>query len=111
MSKNLIHCYEKLKFISEIKDEKLRKKLLNRVGDNCLYNALHEIAINTLKGRIPLNSNQKRKLNKQKKLLINLSKNTKDNIRKKKLVKQSGGALLPIIIPAIASIISSLISK
>ena len=109
MSKNLRQCYEKLKFISQIKDEKLRKKLLNRVNDNCLYSALHEIAINTLKGKIPLNSNQKRKLKKHKKLLINLSKKTKDNNRKKKLVKQTGGALLPLIIPALASIISSLV--
>lgn len=109
MSKNLRQCYEKLKFISQIKDPKLRKKLLDRVNDNCLYSALHEIAVNTLKGKVPLNKNQKRKLKKHKKLLVNLSKLTKDNKRKRFLVKQTGGALLPLLIPAVASIISSLI--
>lgn len=109
MSKNLKSCIEKLKFIAQIKNPLLRKKLLTQISDNCTYQALHEIAVNTVKGKVKLSNNQKRKLNKYKKLLHALSKPTKDLKKKKKLTIQSGG-FLPILIPTVASIITSLIN-
>lgn len=104
MSKNLKSCFEKLKFISSIKNTSLQKKLLAQVSDNCMYQALHEIAVNTIKGKVNLNSNQKRNLRKHKKHIKALSRKTKDYKKKKRLIIQSGG-FLSLIIPAIAALL------
>jgi len=108
MSKNLNKCYSKLQFIASVKSPILRKKLLTSLSDECLYKALNEIAVNTIKGNVKLNKSQKTQLRKYKTNLIGLSKKTNNKSRKIKLIKQSGG-FLPILIPAIASIIGSLI--
>src|SRR5882757_2590978 len=104
MSNNIINCIEKLKFIASVKDEKLRKKLLVTLSDNCLYNALNEIAINTVKGNVKLSKKETKKLKKFKFQIKKLSCKTNDSRKKKKLIIQSGG-FLPILIPAVASII------
>jgi len=109
MSKILKSCFPKLSFICKIKDPKLRKKLLINIADNCLFQALHEIAVNTIKGRVPLSNSQKRKLSKHKSTLSKLAKNGKPNKKGKLiLIKQSGG-FLPILLPAIATVLSSII--
>ena len=109
MSGNLNKCLTKLKFISSVKSESLRKKLLESMSDECLFKALNEIAINYSKGNIKLNPHQKRKMRKYEPIIRRLSRKNNKNSIKKRLIKQSGG-FLPIILPAIASILTSLIT-
>ena len=108
MSNNLRKCLDKLKFIAKVKDLRTRRKLLLEMSDNCLFKALHEIALNTMKGKVKLNKSQMRKISKYRKNLTALS--NKNYKRKKHLIKQSGG-WLPILIPAVASILGSLINR
>lgn len=109
MSKNLNYCIEKLKLISKISDPKLRKKVLLNLYDECLYKALHEVAVNTVKSKVPLSTKQKKQLIKYKINIQKLACPTKIKNKRKRLVLQSGG-FLPILIPAIASILTSLIT-
>ena len=109
MSKNLNKCFSKLKFIASVKNDFLRKKLLQSMSDECLFKALNEIAINYSKGNIKLTSNQKRRMRKHEKLIRKLSRKNNKSSYKKSLIKQSGG-FLPIILPAVASILTSLIT-
>ena len=99
-----------LKGISTLNEAK-RKKVLSDIGqDPTIYHALREIAHNTIKGNVKLNNNQKLKLKRHNKTLKALCVNCKCAKKRKKLVVQSGG-FLPLLIPAVAGLISSIISK
>lgn len=99
-----------LNVVSRMKKRK-RNVILNEIaGEDILYNALREIAHNTLKGNVKLNNDQKRKLKPYNNTLKNLCIKHKCSKRRKKLVIQSGG-FLPILIPAITGLISSLIGS
>lgn len=110
MSANLRACIEKLRMIAAIRDPELRRKVLTSLADDCLYKALNEIAINTVARKVPLTLKQKRRLRKFKVKIQNLTCKTNSNRKRKQLVAQSGG-FLPILIPAIASVITSLIAS
>jgi hypothetical protein len=109
MSNNLQLCMEKLKIISKIKDPRLRKKILIEIADDCLYKALNEIAVNTISKKVPLNRATKTKLRKYKTHIKALASKTKNKRLQKKLVVQSGG-FLPLLVPAVASILGSVLS-
>lgn len=108
MSENLRKCFPKLETISVIKSTKMRNKVLQDICDDCMYKAFHEIAINLFNKNIKLSATQKKKLCKSKKLLLKLSKKTSNKKERKKLVSQSGG-FLPVLIPTLAAILTSLI--
>jgi len=76
-------------------------------------NAISEIALNCLKGNVPLNSNIYKKLIRYKNILRQLSKRS-SVIRRKKLINQKGGflqLLLPPALSLIASIAGEIIGK
>ena len=100
----------KLKIIARIRDLRMRKKILSEIADKCLYKALNEIAVNTVSKKVPLNRATKIKLRKYKTQIKALTRRTKSRRSQKKLVIQSGG-FLPILIPAVASILGSIISS
>jgi hypothetical protein len=110
MSENVKKCFDRLRFIASIKNPGLRKKILVSTHDDCLYFALNEIALNTIKGNMKLQTQQKKKLHKYKRLLKNLSLKTNNRVKRRKLVSQSGG-FLPILIPTLASILTTLITN
>jgi hypothetical protein len=110
MSKNLVYCIEKLKLISMIKNEKVRKKFIAEIFDDCLYKALNEISVNTIAKKIPLNIQQKKHLRKHQLTIKKLACYTKNKRRRKNLTVQSGG-FLPILIPAVASVLTTLLTK
>jgi hypothetical protein len=110
MSQNIKNCFDKLRFIASIKDPSLRKKILSSMHNDCLYLALNEIALNTVKGNLKLKSQQKKKLYKHRNLIKKLSTKTNNRVKRRKLVTQSGG-FLPILIPALASILTTLITN
>jgi hypothetical protein len=100
---------EKLKIISKIKDSRLRKKILSELADDCIYKALHEIAINTVNKKVPLSTDVKKSLKKYKSHIQELTKRTSNRSKRKRLVVQSGG-FLPLLIPAVASVLGSVLS-
>jgi len=110
MSKNLINCFEKLVLVSKLKNGETRKKVIGEIFDDCLYKALNEISINAINGKVPFNKKQKILLRKHKILIKKLSCNTKSKSKRKKLVVQSGG-IWPVLIPAVASVITTLLAK
>ena len=109
MSSNLRMCMEKLKIIAKIRDSRLRKKILSEIADQCLYKALNEIAVNTVSRKVPLNRATKISLRKYKTHINSLARKTSNRRLQKKLVVQSGG-FLPVLIPAITSILGSILS-
>ena len=108
MSENLKKCMNKLQFIASIKDDKLRQKILMTMSDECLFKALAEISTNTLNNNIKLSAIQKKKLQRYKKIFKKFSSKVNNKVTKTKLIKQSGG-WLPILIPVVASLLTSLI--
>ena len=85
-----------------------RKAILCAASDD-LVAAISEIALNTLKGNVPISESQFRVLKKKQQLIKKLSSKRGSIYSKKKLVKQSGGfigALLGIAIPLITSLLS-----
>lgn len=67
-----------------------RKAILCAASDD-LVGAISEIALNTLKGNIPISASQHRVLKKKRQLIKKLSNKRASLTSKKKLVKQSGG--------------------
>ena len=90
-----------------------RSRILKEMGgDKTVYNALHEIAFNTIKGNYKLPNSHSKKLKAYKPLLQQfcMSKNKSCAKKRKHLIEQSGG-FLPILIPALATVLSSIISR
>ena len=85
-----------------------RKAILCSASDD-LVAAISEIALNTLKGNVPISERQFRLLKKKRQLIKRLSNKRASIVSKKKLVKQSGGfigSLLGIAIPLITSLLT-----
>jgi hypothetical protein len=110
MSSNLRNCIQKLIIISKIKNQSLRKKVLLNLYDECLYKALYEVAVNTVSKNVPLKKKDKLLLRKHKLKIQKLACFTRNKQKRKSLISQSGG-FLPILIPTIASILTSLITQ
>ena len=110
MSENLQHCYRLFQIILKIKNKNAREYLLKNTYCEPVFHALVELAKNAESGNLPLNKHQKRKLHRQKRLLKELTKENISKRKKKQLYIQSGGAL-SILIPALATIISTLFSR
>ena len=94
MSSTLRKYLNVLKFISSIKEKKLREGVLKQYANfDDFYKALNEIAMNTVNRNVQLTAFHKKKLKPYKKHIINLTKNNKSKRGRKKLVIQSGGFL------------------
>lgn len=113
MSESLKKTLNFLQALTRVKDRDSREVVLKHLGDDkILYDALSEIARNYLKGNINLSTSQSKKIKRHSKVLKELccKKNRKCAKKRKELLVQSGG-FLPILIPAVASIISAIISR
>lgn len=105
MSSTIKQCINTFKIVSDISDSQTRKKAVECLCENgWLYKALREIALNIVRKNIPLNLNQKKKLKRYRKSIYKLAI-TKSNRKNKKLVSQVGG-FLPILVPALISLLS-----
>ena len=108
MSMNLRECLNILKAIAKIKNARIRKEVLkNFEGEECIYNAIREIALNTRNGNIKMTQAQRKKLLPHKKFIKGCSEKAKTKSKRKRLVVQSGG-FLPYLIPIALSLISTL---
>ena len=113
ISKHLERHLPTLKKLSGMKKVSARTALLKRLSDDVtVYKALREISKNIVKKNVPLTKIQKRKLIKHEKYILSLAKKGHKKKRRKVLVQQAGkGFFLPVIIPAVASIIAELIKN
>jgi hypothetical protein len=87
----------------------LRKALL-KLADEGLIKAICECADNTLKGHVKLNPRQKKNLSRHKHILRRLAKPGETWKKKKRIIVQSGGFMLPLIAPVLGTFLASLIS-
>ncbi|MDI9312901.1 MAG: hypothetical protein QM535_22010 [Limnohabitans sp.] len=108
MSTTLLKYMNALKFISSIKNEKVRKAVLKEFSKkDDFYAALQEIAENTVKKVIPIKPRDKKKLHPFKSDITCFLKNYKSKATKRKKVIQSGG-WLNILIPTLFSLLPQL---
>lgn len=87
----------------------VRKSIL-RTASKDLVSAISEIALNILKGKLPLKERQKNILKKWRKAIKKLSDKACPIHSKKRIVNQSGGfigSLLGFAIPLITSLIAN----
>ncbi len=87
---------------------KQRRVILQTASDQLIL-SLCEIALNVLRGTIPLNTIQYRRLKKRKDEIKYASKKI-TVVRKKRMINQRGGFLVPLLSVAI-HFITSLISR
>lgn len=106
---NVIECADYLKLISTAKNEKIRKNLIKEAED-CVVNAISEIALNCLKGNIPLKNCDFKKLNKYKQVLRKISKRN-SVLSRKKTILQSGGQLMGVLIPTAIALIEEVVRR
>lgn len=105
---NILKCSAELDQLAKSRTTNQRRKLIENAED-CLINAISELANNCLSGNFPLNKCQFKKLSKYKNILRKLKKKTKLLTRRKLLI-QNGG-FLPFLIPPALSFIASLIAE
>jgi len=89
---------------------KLRRGIL-KCCHNELIKAICEVTLNVLKGLVPINTQQKKKLRQYKKVLRALV-NKKVSIKKKReYLNQTGGNFLSFLLPPVLSVLASFLSK
>lgn len=111
-SENLKHCFGVLKFAASIKDSKKRANFVSTF-DKCIISAIQELAYNLLYGKHNVSPSEVKRLKKYKCLLRELAAPVKEvSLKKKKqLISQRGGGILSILIPTLASIVTTLLSN
>ena len=87
-----------------------RKNILKTANPE-LIKALCDCVLNVLRCTVPINSHQKKKLRRKKKVLRSLVDPNKSIISKKKLLVQHGGSPLTLLVPLLAPVINSLIKE
>ena len=112
ISSNLKYHFPTLKMLASM-NKKVRKAVLkHKIHDDTFYKALRELAKNTVKRHVPLNKNHKKKLKREKKLILALNQKGNKRFKRRKLVLQSGhGLFLPVVVPIVASLVGELISR
>lgn len=86
-----------------------RKKFIEKVDDQVIH-AICECAHNCLNSNIPLNTNQFRKLSRHKNTLRRLCKRGESIKKKRSIIKQTGGFLLPLLVPLLSYLIQNITS-
>lgn len=108
MSQRLKDHSDILKKLVKCRSKK-RKDILKN-ADLELIRCLCECSLNTIYKNVPLTEPQLKKLRPHKNILRFLA-SKKINLKKKKskIIKQSGGFLLPLLIPIITNVIASML--
>src|SRR5215510_14799997 len=86
---------------------KLRKAMLLNCGPD-LLKSVSECALNVLRGNVKLTSCSRRKLRKHRSRLRKVADKSVSNARKRKIIVQRGGFLLPLlsaVLPVLASLV------
>jgi hypothetical protein len=96
-----------LRMLARIKPS-ARKDAINALDKEGVC-TICECAHNTLKGNVNLSPNQKRKLARHRKILRRLCKSGESWRTKKKVIKQAGGFILPLLLPILGSLIKDIL--
>jgi len=86
-----------------------QRKMILKMADPSLVKSLCECIHNILTKNVPISSSQERKLCRHKNCLRKLVDKKKPIKSKHKLLIQTGGAILPIILPSILAVLASLL--
>lgn len=113
MSANLRKQLPKLMMAASLKKPHTRCEILKEITkDKNLCSACREIVKNVKTGNIKLSEIHKRKLRKDREIMLNLLKRRQSHAKQRKLIVQGGkGLMLPLLIPLVAEIIGSFIKK
>lgn len=101
MMSESVSTYKHLLEALQVLKPKYRTALLKACDDDEI-NIICECIYNVLKGKIPLEKEEKLKLNKHKNILRKLVSKGKQKLRKT-IIIQKGGAFLPLILGAVLS--------
>ena len=88
----------------------LRKVILNTANDDFI-NALCEVALNVLQGRIPLTTSQYRRLKKEKAGVRLLADKRIPHSKKRRVINQTGAGILLPLLGAALPFITSLFTR
>lgn len=83
-----------------------RKKLLKEADDGLIH-CICECAHNTLNSNVPLTSAQFTRLARHKRILRRLSQSGESVKKKRKIIQQSGGFLLPLLAPILGALLGN----
>ena len=109
MSENLRKKLYIFSVIGKIKNQKLRNAVLQEfIKDDTFYNAMHEVAHNTVKGKLPLTKLQRKKLKGCKKGIYGLSCHKNNKYRKKKAVSELKGGFWTYLIPVVFELLRNI---
>lgn len=90
------------------------KKQRKAILQNChvdLVKCLAEISLNLVRGVIPINASQKKKLKRYRRVLHALADKKVSLTTKRKELNQHGGNLLTLLLPPVLSTLGSLLTK
>jgi hypothetical protein len=104
--KKKLHCLHVLQTASP----KLRKAILEN-ADRDLVHAIAECCINFLYNKLNISNESVDKLRRRKNVIRSLAHSKTPISKKKKLLVQSGGGFLSLLLPAAISLIASLINS
>ena len=114
MSKNLRRCMKNMHHVCDVKSRKLKNSILEEMSKKKeFFEAIYEIVNNIQAKFLKLDDLPPSELGKLKKhffLMEQIHKRPKSKIRRKRLVKQSGG-FLPIILPILTTVVGELIAN
>lgn len=101
-----------LEVFNSIACAKTRKAILKEFSkDPNFCKLLRQVAKNTLRKNFEIDSPSIKKLRKQKKSIIKLTKKYKNRRQSQKVIVQRGSGFLPLVIPLLAQVIGSLINE
>lgn len=101
-------CKDKLKLISQVKDKKMRQKMLEVMMDDSLFKSIQEMIIRCSDNFENLSTKQKKDLVKNEKRMKSFLKSKYSKFNKRRIVNQVGGfwsALIPIGISLAAELL------
>lgn len=109
MSDRIYNALPRLKLLLKAKSTQ-RRNIVHTAPDE-LIQALCEIALNVLRGNIPLTGKQITKLKKQKTLIKLLARKSVSIPKKRRAINQRGGAFLLPLLSAALPLITSLFTS
>lgn len=110
MSRSVITNADFLKALHNLKPS--HRVVLLRNADCSNVQCICECVYNILNGKVPLNKNQRDRLGRYKTTLRKLIKRGENWKKKKKILVQSGGAFLPLLLaPLLSGVLSSLFER
>lgn len=94
-----------------LKVSRKQRLAILKEADKQLVKCICECSLNLLKGRVPLKSEEKKKLSTYKVLLRNLALRKGGWKSKKKILLQKGGNFIPLLLgPILSAVLSSALS-